>query len=153
VCEESFDFVAPMIAIETISADTAMRREARAPHISRPLLEGSLHLAGATRPTIHDRSKHGPATRGTRKKLCGSSTCARNSQAGRGCEGFTLRGARDVADKSPKRTRVASITPAARFGQYPKLSNCGSGDFVLDPSSRQEVDEFTNRFGRTKMTD
>src|SRR2546425_5666108 len=118
-------------------------------------LESTLHLASPTPTrTIHDRCEHGRATRGIRKNLCGSSDmCPKFSDHERFGRGH-FPGARDVSDKSPKRTRAASITPAARFGQIPEtyptaaaVTSCSIR--VLDKKSTSSP----SRFGRTKTTD
>jgi len=74
-------------------------------------------------------------------------------------EGIVDTGPPGISDKSPKTTRVASLTLTTRFGQIPEIvrprlyptaaavTSCSIRDFDKKSTSSP------SRFGRTKMTD
>src|SRR5881296_1482806 len=146
VCEESFDFVAPMIAIDTISADTG--HETRRP-CSAYLAATSSKAAFTSRvPPRPERSttavSTGRATRGIRKKLCGSSDmCPKFSDQERFRRVHSPGGERRFGQKPEKDQSGVHHAGRAFRTDTRNLSNRGSRHLVLDSGPRQEVDDFT----------
>src|SRR2546425_3073386 len=153
VCEESFDFVAPMIAIETISAATG--HDTRRPFSAYRPATSSKAAFTLRVPPRPERSTTAVsterATRGIRKNLCGcSDMCPKSSDRSRHGRDRRHRTTRDFGQKPENdqggvphtnhalRTDTRNCPTAA-------LSDRGSGDLVLDPRLRQEVDEFAQQ--------
>ena len=148
VCEESFDFVAPMIAIETISADTGQttRRPCSA-YFAATSSKAPFTLRVPPRP---ERSTTAVSTAGPRegsgKTFAGLRTCARNSQTTSGLEGVTFPGRETFRTKARK-------GPERRPSRRPRVSDRYPKPTQLRQLSLRARSESSTRSRRVRPAD